>query len=87
MCQKEENCHCGAGSSFIFGLILGVLAAGLAAVLLYRQDRAKVLEKLQKKLKDLLADNFKVTPSPESEPKPTVKATSKAKPKLFLKAK
>ena len=46
MCQKEENCHCGAGSSFIFGLILGVLAAGLAAVLLYRQDRAKVLEKL-----------------------------------------
>lgn len=86
MCQDGKNSNCN-GSSFIFGLFLGLLVAGLAAVVLYRKDRGEVLAKLQKKLKDLLRENLPSTPKPEAKKKVIAPPAPKAKPKLFRKAK
>jgi gas vesicle protein len=96
-CQKQD-CTCNSSSSgFIFGLILGAIIGAVIAVLIYKNDKGEVFEKLEQKIKkffnDLIpADKIISAKSPKKivakkEIKPVFVKTKKPIPKTFLKPK
>lgn len=65
-------------SSFILGIFLGAIAGALIAIIIYRQNKGKVFNQLQKKIEKFL-QSF-------SQSKPPVKKKKKIiPPKVFLK--
>lgn len=50
-CENETTKN-GSSSSFIFGLVLGAVIGAIVAVVIYRQNKGKIFEDLQKKLED-----------------------------------
>lgn len=53
--STSSKCHSN-NSSFLFGLILGAIIGAFIAILIYRHDKGKVFDNLQKKLKDFFED-------------------------------
>jgi len=46
---EHDNDHCNS-SSFLSGLIFGAILAGVAAIIIYRRDKGKTFDKIQKEL-------------------------------------
>jgi len=61
-CCNNKDCDCHQNSSFIFGLIIGLVIAALVAIVIYKNNREDVFLKLKKQLKKFL-NNIK----PKSE--------------------
>lgn len=59
-CSKECDCH--QNSSFIFGLIIGLVIAALVAIVIYKNNRKDVFIKLKKQIEKFV-NNLK----PKSE--------------------
>jgi gas vesicle protein len=77
----EEN---DSGSSgFLFGLIIGLIIGAIIAILIYRNDKNKVIQTLKRKInKFILNLDRKTTPKISVKKAPT-KSRKKA-PKTFL---
>jgi hypothetical protein len=52
-CCKNENYSDDSGS-FLFGIIFGLVAAAVVAVIIYRKDKGKTFEMLSKKLDEII---------------------------------
>lgn len=69
-CSSENN-----NSSFIFGLVLGLIIAAIVAVVVYRNNKNKVIVELKEKLTDIFgrfmdkAQDFKNDMSEKQETK------------------
>jgi len=48
---KNENCSSESNSGFIFGLICGAIIGAVIAVIIYKNNKSEVFEKLEKKIK------------------------------------
>lgn len=48
MSCNSKNCDCHQNSSFIFGLIIGLVIAALVAIVIYKNNREDVIIKLKK---------------------------------------
>jgi hypothetical protein len=62
MSCNSKNCDCHQNSSFIFGLIIGLVIAAIVAIVIYKNNREDVIIKLKKQIKKFI-DNLK----PKSE--------------------
>ena len=62
-CCQKKDCDCGQNSSFLFGLIIGLIIAALVAVVIYKNNRQDVLIKLKKQIEKFF-NGFK-TKSPK----------------------
>lgn len=54
-CQKSD-CNCGSNSGFIFGLICGAIIGAVIAVIIYKNNKTEVFQKLQNKIKSFFED-------------------------------
>ena len=50
-CQKSD-CNCGSNSGFIFGLLCGAIIGAIIAIIIYKNNKTEVFDKLQEKVKD-----------------------------------
>jgi len=100
-CQNE-NCSSESNSGFIFGLICGAIIGAVIAVIIYKNNKSEVFEKLEQKIKsffeNLIPKSEESSNKSESSPlksKPPVKkiiaVESTTKPTeitpIFVKAK
>lgn len=99
-CQKS-NCDCGSSSSgFVFGLICGAIIGAVIAVIIYKNNKTEVFEKLEQKIKSFFEDLTGQETTKSTHPKKPIIAKSipqeikpvsiKAKkhtPKTFIKSK
>ena len=93
-CQKSD-CNCNSNSGFVFGLICGAIIGAIIAVIIYKNNKTEVFEKLEEKIKSFFEDLIPKTESePVSSPKPPKSSPKKIlalKPKeitpVFVKAK
>ncbi len=76
-CEHDEN----RSSSFVFGLILGAIIGAIIAIVIYKKNKGKVFDNLQKKLEDFFK-NFINLSSSEPQTVPVV-----IKPKKIIKSK
>jgi uncharacterized FlgJ-related protein len=61
-CCNNKDCDCHQNSSFIFGLIIGLVIAALVAIVIYKNNRKDVFVKLKKQIEKFV-NNLK----PKSE--------------------
>lgn len=54
-CPKCD-CKTNNSSSFIFGIVLGAIIGAIIAIVIYRQNKGKVFDDLQKKLENFFKD-------------------------------
>jgi len=66
-CQ-DRDCNCGSNSGFIFGLLCGAVIGAIIAIVIYKNNKTEVFEKLSKKIKDFF-DNLIKTNTKSSPPK------------------
>jgi len=59
-CQNRD-CNCGPNSGFVFGLLCGAVIGAIIAIIIYKNNKTEVFEKLSQKIKDffdnLIKDN------------------------------
>ena len=55
-CQNRD-CNCGSNSGFIFGLLCGAVIGAIIAIIIYKNNKTEVFEKLSQKIKDFF-DNL-----------------------------
>ena len=99
---RNSDCNCGSSNSgFVFGLICGAIIGAVIAVIIYKNNKTEVFEKLEQKIKSFFEDIIPKTESnqtPKSSPKKIIakseslesKLDSSVKPKvtpIFVKAK
>jgi gas vesicle protein len=60
---QNRDCNCGSNSGFIFGLLCGVVIGAVVAIIIYKNNKTEVFEKLSQKIKDFF-DNLVKTNSP-----------------------
>ncbi len=70
-CQKSD-CNCGSNSGFIFGLICGAIIGAVIAVIIYKNNKTEVFQKLQDKIKSFFEDFIPKSETPNT-PKPSPK--------------
>jgi hypothetical protein len=51
-CKKQDNSD--DSGSFLFGIIFGLIAAAVIAVIIYRRDKGKTFELLSKKIDEII---------------------------------
>jgi gas vesicle protein len=103
----ENNCSCksesNSNSGFIFGLICGAIIGAVIAVIIYKNNKTEVFDKLQEKIKsffqNLTGEEVKSTPKKSAPKKPSkiiaikkeiIPVATKPKkptPKMFVKPK
>ena len=66
-----------SSSSFIFGLVLGAIIGAIIAVVIYRQNKGKIFEDLQKRLEDFFKNLIGSPNESNSNPKPKKFITQK----------
>ena len=49
-CCDQKDCDCPQNSSFVFGLIIGLVIAAIVAIVIYKNNRQDVFIKLKKQL-------------------------------------
>ncbi len=64
--QSDQNC-CQHSSGFVFGLICGAVISAVIAVIIYKNNRTEIFEKLEQKIKQFF-DRLS-PPKPSSKPK------------------
>lgn len=78
-CQNQD-CNCGSNSGFIFGLLCGAVIGAIIAIIIYKNNKTEVFEKLSQKIKDffdnLIKTNTNKSPPPK-ENRPKSKILSK----------
>ena len=79
-CQQKES-----NSSFLFGIFIGAIIASLIAILIYKNQKTDVFEKLKKYLSDLLSPYLK-TPTPTPAPAKKTSPKTNSSPKIATKA-
>jgi hypothetical protein len=96
-CQKSD-CNCGSSSGFIFGLILGAVIGAVIAVIIYKNNKTEVFEKLEQKIKSFF-ENLIPQDKPQKtktlskkvitkkEITPVFVKPKKSAPKTFIKPK
>ncbi len=88
-CQKSD-CNCESSSSgFVFGLILGAVIGAVVAVVIYKNNKGEVFEKLEQKIKDFFQGLIPPNESPKTKTPitPVFVKPKKTVPKTFLKPK
>lgn len=50
-CQSRD-CNCESNSGFIFGLLCGAVIGAIIAIIIYKNNKTDVFEKLSQKIKD-----------------------------------
>jgi gas vesicle protein len=78
---RHSDCNCGSSSNnsgFVFGLICGAIIGAVIAVIIYKNNKTEVFEKLEQKIKSFFEDLIPKTESetdfsPPSKSKPSVK--------------
>ena len=73
-CQND-NCSSESNSGFIFGLICGAIIGAVIAVIIYKNNKSEVFEKLEQKIKSFF-DNL----VPQNKQKTDSSQPSKSKP-------
>lgn len=80
-CQNRD-CNCGPNSGFVFGLLCGAVIGAIIAIIIYKNNKTEVFEKLSQKIKDffdnLIKDNCQNSYS-KKQP-----STTKVVPKKIL---
>jgi hypothetical protein len=81
-----NNCQCNhknesGNSSFLLGLVFGLIAAAIVAVVIYKYRHTEVVAGLRQKLEELLKKYLPQTPT--SAPSPSVKKRRKLISKSF----
>jgi len=66
-CQ-DRDCNCGSNSGFIFGLLFGAAIGAVVAVIIYKNNKTEVFEKLSQKIKEFF-DNLVKNNSKNFSPK------------------
>ncbi len=77
-CQSNEE---KGSSSFVLGLVFGLIAAAIVAVLIYRHRQSDVVKNLKSKLEEVLNSYLGI-----SKPAPAPKKSPVSKPKLIAKS-
>lgn len=89
-CQKSD-CNCGSNSGFIFGLICGAIIGAVIAVIIYKNNKTEVFQKLQDKIKSFFEDLIPKSETPNiPKPSPKVSTSLETKPEItpiFVKPK
>lgn len=68
-CQKSDY-NCGSSSSgFVFGLICGAIIGAIIAVIIYKNNKTEVFEKLEKKIKSFFENLIPKTEESSTKPK------------------
>lgn len=80
-CQNRD-CDCGSNSGFIFGLLCGAVIGAVIAIIIYKNNKTEVFDKLSQKIKDFF-DNLVKTTSKSSPPKNNP-AKTKALPQKII---
>jgi len=90
---RNSDCNCGSSNSgFVFGLICGAIIGAVIAVIIYKNNKTEVFEKLEQKIKSFFEDIIPKTEPTHQTPKPSPKKiiakseTKEIKP-IFVKAK
>ncbi len=73
-CQNR-NCDCGSNSGFIFGLLCGAVIGAVVAIIIYKNNKTEVFEKLSQKIKDFFDNLTKIntnksSPAKDNQSKP-----------------
>ena len=73
-CQNRD-CTCSSNSGFIFGLLCGAIIGAIIAIIIYKNNKTEVFEKLSQKIKDYFDNLVKIntnknSPTKETAPKP-----------------
>ena len=95
---NNNRCSCSSSSennssSFIFGIILGAIIGAIIAVVIYRNNKNKVIVELKEKLSQFFnqfmekAHDFKANFSPESETVVEQKPKKQAKSDVVVEKK
>ncbi len=71
----NHDCDCGSNSGFIFGLLCGAVIGAIIAIIIYKNNKTEVFEKLSQKIKDYFDNLVKIntdknSPTKETAPKP-----------------
>lgn len=74
-CQND-NCSSESNSGFIFGLICGAIIGAVIAVIIYKNNKSEVFEKLEQKIKSFFE---KLIPKSEESPSTKTKKSSPSK--------
>jgi len=59
-CQNHD-CNCNSNSGFIFGLLCGAVIGAIIAIIIYKNNKTEVFEKLSQKIKDFFDNLVKTT--------------------------
>lgn len=89
-CDHEEG-----NSSFVFGILIGIIVGALIAIVIYKKNKGKIFDIIEDKVKDLFDTPTTPTTPPKKPvtlPPQIIAATtpapaSKSKAKTFKKAK
>jgi len=81
-CQNRD-CDCGSNSGFIFGLLCGAVIGAIIAIIIYKNNKTEVFEKLSQKIKDFF-DNLVKTNTNNSPPSKNYSPKTKTTPKKIL---
>lgn len=81
MSSRTCDCDCQHSSSFFSGIIFGVIIGAIIAIIIYRQNKGKVVRLLQNKIEKFLKN---LNSSPLSPPK-TPKKKKNQPPKVFVR--
>jgi mannitol-specific phosphotransferase system IIBC component len=80
-CCDNQNNDCGSNSGFILGLLCGAIIGAVVAILIYKNNKTEVFEKLSQKIKyffDNLIQSKSNKPAKHTTPK------TKISPKKIL---
>lgn len=68
--QSDQNCR-QHSSGFVFGLICGAVISAVIAVIIYKNNRTEIFEKLEQKIKHFFDHLYsqKTTPRPKTKPR------------------
>ncbi len=89
-----SNCHChhsdsdsgSSNSGFIFGLICGAIIGAVIAVIIYKNNKTEVFEKLEQKIKSFFKDLIPQSESAKNQkPSPKKIIVKSLSEKTFIK--
>jgi len=83
-CQKSD-CDCGSNSGFIFGLICGAVIGAVIAVIIYKNNKTEVFEKLEQKIKSFF-DNLIPQNKPKTDSYQSTKSKSSVKKTIAVES-
>lgn len=75
---QKSDCDCGSSSSgFVFGLLCGAIIGAVIAVIIYKNNKTEVFEKLEKKIKSFFEN---LIPKSEESSNKSKSSPLKSKP-------